>query len=88
MRQSEARTMTGLFSYGTLKKDEIAFNQIEHLVESVKEVELSNFEIGIRDGLPVVFESQGSTVQGQLLIPIATTVEKFWKTVEDYEGTY
>ena len=88
MTQSEAHTITGLFAYGTLKKDEIAFNQIEHLVESVKEVELSNFEIGIRDGLPVVFESQGSTVEGQLIIPIATTVDKFWKTVEDYEGTY
>jgi hypothetical protein len=59
--------LDGLFAYGTLKKDELAFAQIEHLVESVEVVQLSDYEIGIRDSLPVIFESKGSNVEGELL---------------------
>ena len=51
--------MTGLFAYGTLKKDELSFNQIKDYVESVKEARLSGFEIGIRDSLPVIFSAKG-----------------------------
>ena len=80
-------TLDGLFAYGTLKKDELAFTQIEHLVESVEVVQLSDYEIGIRDSLPVIFESQGSIVEGELLIPKDNLVNMFWKAVEDYEGS-
>ena len=54
--------MNGLFAYGTLKKNELAFDQIENLVDSVKSVKLPNFEIGIRDGLPVIFVNDTSIV--------------------------
>ena len=79
--------MTGLFAYGTLKKDELAFNQIRNFVDSVKIVRLSDFEIGIRDSLPVIFSAKGSFVMGELLVPKSESAEVFWKTVEDYEGT-
>jgi len=79
--------LDGLFAYGTLKKDELAFTQIEHLVESVEAVQLSDYEIGIRDSLPVIFESQGFIVEGELLIPKDNLVNVFWKAVEDYEGS-
>lgn len=80
--------MIGLFAYGSLKKDELAFSQIEGLVESVVQVQLPDFEIGIRDSLPVIFEAQDSTVQGELLIPKENKADTFWKIVEDYEGSY
>ena len=80
--------MNGLFAYGTLKKNELAFDQIENLVDSVKSVKLPNFEIGIRDGLPVIFDSPESIVEGELIIPTEKTADMFWKTVEDYEGSY
>jgi hypothetical protein len=56
--------VTGLFAYGTLKKDELAFSQIEPMVETIIKVQLSGYEIGIRDSLPVIFESKSYAVEG------------------------
>jgi gamma-glutamylcyclotransferase (GGCT)/AIG2-like uncharacterized protein YtfP len=78
--------VTGLFAYGTLKKDELAFSQIEPTVETIIKVQLSDYEIGIRDSLPVIFESKGYAVEGELIIPKDAAADIFWKTVEDYEG--
>ena len=78
--------MTGLFAYGTLKKDELAFSQIEPTVETIITVQLSGYEIGIRDSLPVIFESKGYVVEGELIIPKESVADIFWKSVDDYEG--
>lgn len=78
--------VTGLFAYGTLKKDELAFSQIEPTVDTIIKVQLSGYEIGIRDSLPVIFESKGYAVEGELIIPKDAAADIFWKTVEDYEG--
>jgi gamma-glutamylcyclotransferase (GGCT)/AIG2-like uncharacterized protein YtfP len=79
--------MSGLFAYGTLKTGELAFNQIEECIESTTNVHLSKFEIGIRDGLPVVFESANSFVRGELIIPKAAMADRFWEIVQEYEGS-
>ena len=78
--------MSGLFAYGTLKARELAYSQIEKLVENVIEVKLIDYEIGIRDSLPVIFESKGATVAGDLIFPIVNSVEAFWSKVENHEG--
>jgi gamma-glutamylcyclotransferase (GGCT)/AIG2-like uncharacterized protein YtfP len=78
--------MRGLFAYGTLKKNELAFSQIQSLVETINAVQLSGYEIGIRDSLPVIFQSKSSVVEGELIIPKESTADIFWKIVEDYEG--
>jgi gamma-glutamylcyclotransferase (GGCT)/AIG2-like uncharacterized protein YtfP len=79
--------MSGLFAYGTLKTGELAFKQIEDCIESVTRVHLSKFEIGIRDGLPVIFESANTFVKGELLIPKTAMADRFWEIVQEYEGS-
>jgi gamma-glutamylcyclotransferase (GGCT)/AIG2-like uncharacterized protein YtfP len=79
--------MSGLFAYGTLKTGELAFKQIEDCIESATRVHLLKFEIGIRDGLPVIFESANSFVKGELLIPKADMADRFWEIIQEYEGS-
>jgi len=79
--------MNGLFAYGTLKKNEIAFSQIKDMVDKVIPVDLNNHEIGIRDSLPVIFQSTNSKVQGELIMPKKDLEKIFWETIDKYEGT-
>lgn len=76
-----------LFTYGTLKQNEIAHDKIREFIDDVIQVKLPGYEIGIRDSLPVIFEEPNSMVQGELLIPQAGNLEEFWKIVDEYEGT-
>ena len=79
--------MNSLFVYGTLKQGEIAHSQIEDYVEDVFSAELSGYELGIRDGLPVIFEQKEFKVSGELLIPKKGSEEKFWQKIENYESS-
>ena len=79
--------MNSLFVYGTLKQGEIAHSQIEDYVEDVFSAELSGYELGIRDGLPVIFEQKEFKVSGELLIPKIGSEEKFWQKIENYESS-
>jgi len=79
--------MNSLFVYGTLKRGEIAYSQIEDYVEDVFSAELSGYELGIRDGLPVIFEQKEFKVSGELLIPKKGSEEKFWQKIENYESS-
>lgn len=79
--------MNSLFVYGTLKQGEIAHSQIENYIENVFSTELSGYELGIRDGLPVIFEQKECKVSGELLIPKKGSEEKFWQKIENYESS-
>ena len=79
--------MNSLFVYGTLKQGEIAHSQIEDYIEDVFSAELSGYELGIRDGLPVIFEQKEFKVSGELLIPKKGSEEKFWQKIENYESS-
>jgi gamma-glutamylcyclotransferase (GGCT)/AIG2-like uncharacterized protein YtfP len=79
--------MNSLFVYGTLKQGEIAHSQIKDYVEDVFSAELSGYELGIRDGLPVIFEQKEFKVSGELLIPKKDSEEKFWQKIENYESS-
>jgi gamma-glutamylcyclotransferase (GGCT)/AIG2-like uncharacterized protein YtfP len=79
--------MNSLFVYGTLKQGEIAHSQIKDYVEDVFSAELSGYELGIRDGLPVIFEQKKFKVSGELLIPKKGSEEKFWQKIENYESS-
>ncbi len=78
--------MHSLFVYGSLKSDEIAFKQFADLVEQIRPAKLLGYEVGIRDGLPVIFESQGTFVEGELLTPKIDSIDTFWTLIERYEG--
>ena len=79
--------MNSLFVYGTLKEGEIAFNQIKNMVAKVSPAKLIDYQIGIEDNLPKIFEQKGSLVNGELIQPKESHSEKFFKTVQDYEGS-
>lgn len=79
--------MNSLFVYGTLKEGEIAFNQIENMVAKVLPAKLIDYQIGIEDNLPKIFKHKGSLVKGELIQPKESQSEKFFKTVQDYEGS-
>ncbi len=79
--------MNSLFVYGTLKQGEIAHSQIKDYIEEVFPTELSEYEIGIRDGLPVIFEQKKFKVFGELLILKKGSEEKFWQKIENYESS-
>jgi gamma-glutamylcyclotransferase (GGCT)/AIG2-like uncharacterized protein YtfP len=79
--------MNSLFVYGTLKEGEIAFNQIENMVAKVSPAKLIDYQIGIEDNLPKIFKHKGSSVNGELIQPRDNKSEKFFKTVQDYEGS-
>lgn len=76
-----------LFAYGTLKKNEIAFDHVENLIDNVVDVHLEGYEIGIRDSLPVIFEAPNSRVKGELLFPREGLEKEFWKVVNEFEGS-
>ena len=79
--------MNSLFVYGTLKEGEIAFNQIKNMVAKVSPAKLIDYQIGIEDNLPKIFEHKGSLVNGELIQPKESQSEKFLKTIQDYEGS-
>jgi gamma-glutamylcyclotransferase (GGCT)/AIG2-like uncharacterized protein YtfP len=79
--------MNSLFVYGSLKSDEIAFKQFADLVEEIRPAKLFDYEVGIRDGLPVIFESKGEFVEGELLTPKIDSMDTFWTSIERYEGS-
>lgn len=79
--------MNSLFVYGTLKEGEIAFNQIKNMVAKVSPAKLIDYQIGIEDNLPKIFRHNGSLVKGELIQPKESQSEKFFKTVQDYEGS-
>ena len=74
-----------LFAYGTLKRDEIAFNCISAYVDHISPGELSGYEIGIRDGLPVIFENTETSVKGEIIFPKKEYSNEFWRIINDYE---
>jgi len=76
-----------LFAYGTLKKNEIAFDHVENLIDNVIEARLDGYEIGIRDSLPVIFEAPNSRVIGELLFPRKGLEMEFWRVVNEFEGS-
>jgi gamma-glutamylcyclotransferase (GGCT)/AIG2-like uncharacterized protein YtfP len=79
--------MKNLFVYGSLKSNEIAFKQIANLIEQAQPAKLTDYEVGIRDGLPVIFESKGAFVEGELLTPKLDSADEFWSLIERYEGS-
>ena len=79
--------MNSLFVYGTLKEGEIAFNQIKNMVAKVSPAKLIDYQIGIEDNLPKIFKHKGSLVNGEIIQPKERQSEKFFKTVQDYEGS-
>lgn len=79
--------MHSLFVYGSLKSDEIGFKQFADLVENIRPAKLFDYEVGIRDGLPVIFESKGEFVEGELLTPKIDSMDTFWSSIERYEGS-
>jgi len=81
--------LTPLFVYGSLKPGEIGYEQIAEMVSDFKDAEISGYSLYIRDGLPIIKDSDNlsSTVKGVLLTPNKQNIESFWKTINDYEGT-
>jgi len=79
--------MQDLFVYGSLKSNEIAFNQFANLIQEVRPTKLPDYEVGIRDGLPVIFESKGAMVEGELLTPKIEFADTFWAAIDRYEGS-
>ena len=55
------------FVYGSLKPEELGFRRIESNVAQSYPAQLDDWQLGLRDGLPVVRESTGSTVNGFVL---------------------
>lgn len=79
--------MNSLFVYGTLKQGEIAYSQIQDYVKEVCSAELPGYEIGIRDGLPVIFEKKNSLVYGDLITVNKNLESQFEKVLNNYEST-
>lgn len=78
--------MNSVFMYGTLKQGEIAFSQIKNMVETITAAELIDYEIGIEDNLPKIFEQKNCIVKGDLIKPKKHLLKKFFETINDYEG--
>jgi len=75
-----------MFVYGTLKSGEIAFQQIEDLVDHVVPASLRNFALYVRDGIPLVTPTQGWRVDGELIYAKPDSHKQLQKIVDDYEG--
>jgi|GEM_PF-1511199 len=76
------------FVYGTLKPGQLAYRQVEALVESTVEAELHGYELLVRDGLPGIRKvPYGAHVEGVVLFPNATGRDEFLKVVARFEPT-
>lgn len=75
-----------LFVYGTLKSNEIAYEQIWECVDQVVPATLENFALYLRDGIPLVVPAMNWKVKGELLFPKLAFVEKLRERVHNYEG--
>ena len=76
-----------LFVYGSLKPDELGFEQIQEFVSNYSDASLRDHGLYIRDGLPVIKKNMpGESVEGVLLTIKRGMEEQFWAVVNEYEG--
>ncbi len=77
---------TPLFVYGSLKPNELGYDQIADFVEESIEGRLLDFNLNLRDSLPMVIAAPNWEVDGYLLWPKESQESNFLEAVESYEG--
>lgn len=76
-----------IFVYGTLKPNEMAFEQFENFIEKIEKAKLPSFELLVRDLMPLVLPSQNdNSVNGFLLYPRQETAKEFYQKITSFEG--
>lgn len=76
-----------IFAYGSLKPNEIAFEQFEVFIEKTEIATLPSFELYMRDLMPLVLPSdEAKSVNGYLLYPRQETTHEFYEKVTAFEG--
>lgn len=74
-----------LFTYGTLKPDQLAYRRIAHLIDRSEPATLPGYALCVRDGLPGLKVESWGRVRGFLLYPHPDTRAELFATVERYE---
>jgi hypothetical protein len=76
-----------IFVYGSLKPNEMAFEQFKVFVERTEFATLPSYEIYVRDLMPLVLPSGiDKSVNGYLLYPKQDTAVEFYEKVKAFEG--
>ena len=75
-----------LFVYGTLKPGQLAYRQVEALVESTLPAKLHGYELLVRDGLPGIRKAGvDAYVEGELLMPYPDKNDEFFRVIRSFE---
>lgn len=85
MHSSGPDTKLPMFVYGSLKSDEIAWPQIERLVDKAEPKLLRNYILQVSDGIAYATPRKNHSVKGELLI-FKKPLEAYQK-ISEFEGT-
>jgi hypothetical protein len=78
-----SQTSLPMFVYGFLKPGELSYSIIQDLVVESKSIKTTvTGELWIRDGLPLLVETNGESIEGYLLFP---KTDEFYKKVGTFE---
>lgn len=86
MVDSELDTGVPFFSYGLFKKDEICYPLISDFVSSTEDAVISNAQLYLRDGIPLISTGMGS-IEGDLF-RFGGDAHKAYRKINELEPTH